>query len=175
MSCKTNKVFIPGEKQEAIQNIYSEYYNIAEEYFKLNNYSKAIEFYQKSMGSEKLHDAAYYKTGRCYALSKDYDKAEVVFNNILKKDPDNVSIKSSLAYLTAMRGDAKKAAELYGQLVQVNPDNADLLINYISVLIVLKDYESAKLNFDYLQKKYPSATQLESLKDNLEKLSDSNK
>ncbi|MGN0740773.1 MAG: tetratricopeptide repeat protein [Treponema sp.] len=171
-SCASNQVFVPGEKQAKIENIYAEYFNLAQEYEKLKNYGKAIDFYKMAMGDKSLHDAAYYKLGRCYAFNKQYDKAAEVFEKLLKKDNSNVALQSSLAYVTAMSGDTKRACLLYKNLVQENPDNSDLLVNYISVLIAHKDYETAKLNLDFLEKKFPDVTQIASLKENLESVSE---
>lgn len=173
ISCKTNTIFVPGEKNVVIKNIYLEYYNLAEEYVKLENYTKAIGLYEFAMKDKSLHDACYYKIGQCYSYTKQYDEAIKVFKNILKKDEKNVSIKSSLAYLTAMKGDLQNASIQYASLVSDNPDNSDLLVNYISVLIALKDYETAKINLEYLENKFPLATQLKSLKENLQILEDS--
>ena len=119
------------------------------------------------MDDKSLHDASYYKLGRCYAFNKQYDKASEVFTDLLKKDKSNVSLNSSLAYVTAMSGDTKRACLLYKNLVQENPDNSDLLVNYISVLITCKDYETAKLNLDFLEKKFPDVKQIASLKEKL--------
>lgn len=66
-----------------------------------------------------------------------------------------------------MSGDTKRACLLYKNLVQENPDNSDLLVNYISVLITCKDYETAKLNLDFLEKKFPDVKQIASLKEKL--------
>lgn len=172
-SCKTTSVMVPGEKKVRVQQMYSEYYSIAEEYFKLENYSKAIEFYEFAMKDRALHDAAYYKIGQCYAKNKQYDKAYSVFNTILRKDPENKSLKNTLAYLTAMNGNVEEAAELYKQILASDPDNVETLVNYVSVLIILKDYETAKINLSYLEKKYPSTAQIAPLKENLEKIKDS--
>ena len=135
--------------------------------------SKAIEFYEFAMKDRALHDAAYYKIGQCYAKNKQYDKAYSVFNTILRKDPENKSLKNTLAYLTAMNGNVEEAAELYKQILASDPDNVETLVNYVSVLIILKDYETAKINLSYLEKKYPSTAQIAPLKENLEKIKDS--
>ncbi|MCR5612473.1 tetratricopeptide repeat protein [Treponema sp.] len=172
-SCTTNTVFVPGEKQVKTKNLYAEYYNLAEEYVKLKNYSKAIEFYKTAMNDKSLHDAAYYKVGRCYALDKQYSKAREVFENILKKDPENLALRSSVAYLYAMSGDTKKACLLYKNLVLEKPDDKDLLVNYTSVLMAAKDFEAAKLNLDFLEKKFPDAGELKSLKEAYERNTDS--
>lgn len=160
---------VPGEKAVQKKNVYSEYYIIAEEYIKLNNYSKAIEYYKLAMGDKSLKDAAYYKMGRTYSLNGEHDKALDVFNKLLKKDPDNINLKSSVAYLTAMKGESKKAAVLYKNLVLENPDNSDILVNYISILIQIKDFETASINLEFLKTKFPDVKQIKSLTDELDK------
>ncbi|MBQ0003135.1 MAG: tetratricopeptide repeat protein [Treponema sp.] len=157
-------IYIPGEKTVKIKNIYAEYYKLAEEYFKLENFSKAVEFYKYSMGDKSLHDASYYQVGRCYAFLKQYDESLEIFKNILKKDPENTAIKSSLAYLYAMKGDYKKSLNMYKNMVLDNPDNSEILINYISILIYAKDYETAKINLDFLETKFPDTKELPDLK-----------
>lgn len=169
-SCMTNAIYVPGEKTVKISNINQEYYNLAEEYFKLEKYEKAIEFYKLAGRDKSLRNVAYYKTGRCYALNKQYDKAEPIFRNMQKKDPENQSIKATLAYITAMNGNKKKASLLYKDLVLENPDNSDFLVNYISVLILAEDFETAKVNFEYLQEKFPDCEKISSLKESLNSL-----
>lgn len=167
-SCASSPVFLPGEKRAEIKNIYSEYFVLAQEHEQLKNYSKAIEFYKIAMNEKSLRDAAYYKLGRCCVLDKRYKEAESIFLNILEKDPGNVSVKSSLAYTAAQSGDTERACRLYSELVQENPYNADVLVNYISVLIACKDYETAKINLEFLEKKFPGTAQTEDLKKALE-------
>ena len=58
--------------------------NIGDEYVKLENYSKAIEYYEFAMKDKTLRDAAYYKIGQCYAKNKQYDKAIEVLTEALK-------------------------------------------------------------------------------------------
>lgn len=167
-SCSTNKFFVPGEKQAKIKNIYAEYYNLAEEYVLQGKYDKAIECYKNAMNENSLHNVSYYKLGRCYALNKQYDKAEEIFKNILENDNDNVSVKSSLAYLAAMNGNLSESLSLYKNLIQENPENPELLVNYISVLISAKDFNSAKINLEFLETKFPNTEQIKALKENLE-------
>lgn len=169
LACSSNKIFVPGEKQEKVKNIYVEYYKLADEYLAKENYAKAIEYYNIALNEKSVHNLAYYKLGRAYALNKQYDKALVVFENILKTDENNVNLKSSIAYLVAMKGDSKKASSLYKDLVQQNPKDANLLVNYISILISIEDLETAKINLEYLTETFPDTPQIPSLKENFDK------
>lgn len=155
-SCSSNKFFIPGEKEAQIENISIEYFNIAEEYLNQKNYTKAIQYYKLVMKSDSLFNASYYKLGRCYALNKDYKNALSVYENILKNDPGNSTIKSSIAYLYAVNNNPKKALDIYSALLVENPNNEEVLVNYISILISQKDFETAKVNLNFLEEKFPS-------------------
>ena len=65
---------VPGESQVKINNIYTEYYNIADSYMELEKYDKAIEFYSIALKNKTLFWSAYYKMGRAYALAKNFNK-----------------------------------------------------------------------------------------------------
>ena len=67
-SCVSKPIPIPGEKKNVIANIYVEYMNIADTYYSLEKYDKALEYYKLSMQSSDLYWAAYYKTAKVYAI-----------------------------------------------------------------------------------------------------------
>ena len=163
---------IPGENEITLENITAEYFSIAKGYADIKNYTKAAEYYKKAMSSKKLHDAAYYEMGRCYALAKDWGNAEQVFLNLQKKDPENTNIQISLAYIKAMSGKTSEALALYRMLMEKNPTNASLLINYIAVLMADGKYEIAEQQYYVLKKKFPDEKAipdiLAKLADNLE-------
>ncbi|MBP5358190.1 MAG: tetratricopeptide repeat protein [Treponema sp.] len=157
-SCSTVDKLIPGQ-QDAVENsITSEYLKIAGTYESLKDYSKAISYYEaalKTKGGSGLGDSVYYNIGRCYALAKDWVHAEEIYGMLLEKDPDNTNLKSSLAYVTAMKGDLKKAAELYSALVEENPTDSALLKNLISVLVADNKKDEAEIQFAVYKEKFP--------------------
>ena len=113
-SCQSGYSFrVPGESEIITKNIASEYFSIAEEYFKLKNYQKAIQYYKMAMKDRSLNVSAYYKLARSYALSKDYETAEECFVNLLEKDPQNRDLQVSLAYVKAMKGNTAESLVLY--------------------------------------------------------------
>ena len=60
-SCQSGYSFrVPGESEIITKNIASEYFSIAEEYFKLKNYQKAIQYYKLAMKDKSLNVSAYY-------------------------------------------------------------------------------------------------------------------
>jgi Putative Zn-dependent protease, contains TPR repeats len=170
LSCEsTEEIPVPGETQIKLDNITAEYFSIAKGYQDIKNYTKAAEFYKKALASKKLHDSAYYEMGRCYALAKDWNNAELVFSDLQKKDPDNTTIAVSLAYIKAMSGNVSEAVQMYASLVQKNPTDVSLLKNYIAVLMAKGNYEEAEKQYFVLKKKFPDE---KSIPDILSKLAD---
>ena len=49
ISCLSKPIPIAGEKKMAINNIYVEYMNIADIYYSLEKYDKALEYYKLSI------------------------------------------------------------------------------------------------------------------------------
>ncbi len=163
VSCKSTRFFVPGEKKVAVDNIFIEYYNIAEEYFKLKNYSKAADYYIKSSSNERIFNAAYFKAARSYALAKDWSKAVDIYNQILKKDKDNSSVKESLAYIYAMTNDFERSERLYLELISENPDSAQILVNYATVLTTLEKYQDAAEQLAVIKEKFPDEEKIKAL------------
>ena len=130
-SCASNPVVpVPGQKEVQKRNIYVEYYNLGESYFKLENYSKAAEYYELALNKKDQYWAAYYKLGKCYVYSSNWNSALPVYKNILKRDPENSSIKASLAYIYSMQGDFTNSISIYEDLILQQPDNQEFLENY---------------------------------------------
>lgn len=164
-SCKTTKFIIPGEKKVAIDNIFIEYYNLGEEYFKLKNYKKAAEYYIKASSNKDIHNAACFKAGRSYALAKEWTSAGQVYEEILKKDKGNVSAKESLAYVYAMSNDFERSERLYTELVTSNPNSAEVLVNYTIVLVTLEKYKDAAEQLATLKEKFPDEEKIKTLEE----------
>jgi tetratricopeptide (TPR) repeat protein len=92
LSCKTTDI-IPGSNRIKIQNIYNEYLNIANVYYELEKFDKAIEYYTLAMDSKELYWACYYKLAQCYALTSKWTQSEEYYVVLQERDPTNSSIK----------------------------------------------------------------------------------
>lgn len=165
--CGTTRVYVPGEKKFVIENIYGEYYAIADEYFKLKNYSKAAEFYTKAASSESLHNAAFFNAARSFALAKNWDEAKKIYLEIEAADGENVEVKQSLAYIYAMSGEFEKSEEIYKSLIETNPDLSEVLVNYTIVLLSQEKYEDAKTNLDLLKEKFPDEEKIKTIQEKI--------
>ena len=162
-SCKTTGFFAPGEKKVVVDNIYVEYYNIAEEYFKIPNYQKAADYYLKAARNKEISNASYFKAARSYALAKDWNKSLDIYLEILKHDKDNESVKESVAYIYAMSGDFEKSERYYLELLSTCPDLSRVLVNYTIVLATLEKYEEAAKQLELLKEKFPDEKKIQEL------------
>ena len=167
-SCKSTRFIIPGEKKVAVGNIFIEYYNIGEEYFKLKNYTKAAEYYIKASSNREIHNAAYFKAARCYALAKDWQNAAQVYEEIIKRDKDNVSAKESLAYIYAMSNDFERSERLYLELISTNPNSSEVLVNYTIVLVTLEKYKEASEQLALIKEKFPDEEKIKTLEEKID-------
>ena len=141
-SCTSSSLKIPGEDGVRVSSIYKEYFSIAQAYEEQKNYTKAVTYYKMAQNDKALKETAFYRTGRCYALSKDWDNALFYYNELLKKDPENTSLRLSVAYINAMKGELDAASKEYEALLADSVDAA-VYKNYISVLIAQKNGEKA--------------------------------
>lgn len=170
-SCATSPHLpVPGEGAAVKKSLSLEYLSIADAYNELAKYDKAAQYYLLAMKNKKVYWSAYYKLGRCYAMSKNWTEARKVYSSLLKRDPDNVSIRMSLAYIYAMEGNLKSAEAIYELLCKENPDNADILVNYIDVLIASEKYETAELKLSEMKEKFSDNKTISVFEKKLEEL-----
>ena len=172
ISCKTTDL-IPGSNRIKIQNIYNEYLNIANVYYELEKFDKAIEYYTLAMDSKELYWACYYKLVQCYALTSKWSQAEEHYVVLQKRDPENSSIKASLAYIKALNGQVEEAKKIYEELIEQFPENQLFLENYIAILFLEKNTAEIAVPLSVLKDLFPESaniTKIENqLKNELEK------
>ncbi len=169
ISCKSNNfVMIPGEGGVRLKNLSAEYMSIADEYMSLKKYSKAVDYYKEALRVDSyLANSINFKLAKCYALSGDYASAYTLYESLLEQDPQNTTLKVSLAYLCALKGDVDAALEKYDALNAENPTDCDILKNYISLLILKEKFTEAKEKVAFLEENYPDDKDLASIKEKL--------
>lgn len=133
--CVSKPIPIPGESAVVMENIYAEYSNIGDTYFKLEDYANAAKYYKLSMQNKNLYWESYYKLAKCYALQSDWNNAFSMYEKMLERDGENNSLKASLAYIYSMRGDAKEAIAIYEDLLLIESENEAYLENYLALLL----------------------------------------
>ncbi len=151
---------IPEEERTILENIAAEYYNIAEGYVGVKNYSKAAEYYKLAMRDPEVYQQAYYKLARAYALAQNWEAAQTCYDEMLAKDPDNMNLQLSVAYITAMRGQSDEAIEMFKKLNEENPYVQSVLENYITLLLFVGRAEDAEPLYFSLKQKFPDSSKI---------------
>lgn len=103
------------------ESIDFEYFSLAEEYYILKKWDKALEFYSKSKQSEKFYTSSMYKSGLILIEQKKYLEAELRFQELLLKDDENTSLLSYLAFVKAKQNKFSEAISLYEKVLLLHP------------------------------------------------------
>lgn len=172
VSCASVRVPVPGEAQIKKNNIYIEYMAIADAYNDLAKYDKAITYYQLAAKNRDLYWTALYKTGRAYAMNKNWAESKKIYQKLLERDADNTVLKMSLAYICAMDGDFEDSEKIYSELWEASKDNQDVLVNYINVLFAREKTEEAASLVAVLKEKFKDNSNIPTFE---KKLADSEK
>ena len=165
-------MLVPGQNRIILQNLSIEYYNVAEAYFNLKNYSKAIEYYKLAMRDENLYAQAYYKLGRSYALGSDWTNAMKVFEELKSRDPENSEIEASIAYINVMSGNIDAAAVQYRDLIEKYPNEQTFLENYLALLLDTGRGELAEKQYVLLKERFPDSKLVSSLSQRIAEIVD---
>ena len=95
---------------------------------------------------------------------------QISFEQLLQNDLENTTLKTSLAYIEAMRGNLEEAENLYSYLYENNSDDSSILKNLIAVLVSEKKYEEANEKFKIFEEKFPDEESIPAIKKKLEEL-----
>lgn len=94
--------------------------------------------------------------GSAYLSKKDYSNAITHFQNALKKNPKDQTVRFNLAKCYAEAGDFDNAKTSYLDILNSDPKNYDSYIELAKVFVALKDTASAKSYLDILRQKNPT-------------------
>jgi tetratricopeptide (TPR) repeat protein len=121
-----------------------EYYSIGMAYFELGKYEEAEIWLNRAKSADKTMIASQYNLGRLAFERKQYNEAARLFEDILKKDPDNVLALKAAAYTRINNGDLETAEKHYARLQELIPESADDGYNHALVLYAMKRYGDAE-------------------------------
>jgi tetratricopeptide (TPR) repeat protein len=132
-----------------------EYYAIGMAYYELGKFSEAEKWFIRARSADKTMAASEYNLGRIAFETQRYDDAAKYFENILKKDPDNVLALKAAAYTRIKTGELAIAEKHYAKLLQLVPESADDGYNHALVLYAMEHYSQA----EEVLEKYPYSLQ----------------
>lgn len=98
-----------------------------------------------------------YQTAKNFMQQGDYDNATLVFNNVLKQEPDNVDVLKDFAYLNCLKREYPKAISI-GKYLTEKPD-ADVQAYQVLGIAYKgsKDYASCSKLYQTALAKFPNS------------------
>jgi tetratricopeptide (TPR) repeat protein len=93
-----------------------------------------------------------------------------MFQELLERDEENLSLKSSVAYIHAMSGNSEKAKQIYSKLIEINPENSSFLENYIAVLLLEENIDESTAQLEKLKEQFPENSNIDKIQKHIDSL-----
>ena len=81
-------------------------------------------------------------------MNKEYEKAKKKFEDILLKEPKNLSALNNLGICYLKEINFKKAINLFKQCLNINNKNKQAMLNLANCLFQIKDFENSIINYN---------------------------
>ncbi|MFN8138514.1 MAG: tetratricopeptide repeat protein [Fimbriimonadales bacterium] len=98
---------------------------------------------QQPIAIEEIYEAGF--TARC---AGDYDTAKSHLTRVLQLDPTHMRARWQLALIKGFEGDFDGSLEDLRVLSRAVPGNTDIRYDYGMTLMMLGDYDAAKVEFE---------------------------
>jgi tetratricopeptide (TPR) repeat protein len=128
----------------------SDYYAIANAYYELGKYDKAIDSYEHALRLDPSLARGTLNLALAYARMNRIDDAVGVLKKLLDVDPENTQVLSTLAWAYHSGGRDTEALQEYEKVLALSPGDSDALYNSGILLWKLdrKDDALARLRAD---------------------------
>lgn len=121
---------------------------IAQVYFKEENYESAVNAYERILEIEPQHKQAQYIVAHVYINAKQYTKAEALLLKLTADDPEDFKLKNNLAWLYATAEDPKirngtKAVKIAQEAMALAPNDHHVWSTLSEAHYINGEYEKA--------------------------------
>jgi len=137
------------------RDLAGEYYNIANAYFDLEKYDKAVFYYNEAVKMDDSLTQARFNLALAYLGLRQNDTANDILLNLLKEDSKNTKIMASLAYSYHQQGKDEEALSELDKILEISPEDAEARNNRAIILWELDKKEEAEAEFKRLLKYIP--------------------
>ncbi|GAB6077350.1 tetratricopeptide repeat protein [Hydrogenobaculum acidophilum] len=154
------------EKAEDILNKFLAFKNESEKYIfyyirarielAQQDKEKAIEDLKKAIELKPNFEEAIDTLANIYDQEGDYQKEQKLYEDILKKDPTNVSVLERLGNLFFKLGLSYKASDVFKKLTELNKGNPNYQYQYAVSLLQSMRYNKAISVLEPLYKNHPN-------------------
>lgn len=129
---------------------------MADYYHSVKEYKKAEEFYKKAIKQDNQLFTAQINLAYLYNATNRIPEAILVFDNYLKKNPNDFQVFQAVGLLLGESGDYKKAAVYLEKAKSGIAQNERIVLNLAKIYAYTGEKEKAERYFVSLVSQYPS-------------------
>ncbi|MFU8797358.1 MAG: tetratricopeptide repeat protein, partial [Gammaproteobacteria bacterium] len=130
-------------------------FNVGNQYLIKEEYTKAIEVFQRVLEIEPFCKEAHNNLGVAYLRLGHTQEAIRSFSNVLRLDETHEEARHNLAAVLLQEGRYREASRQYEEIVKFRPDDLDACYNLGVALMPQGRLEQAKLCFERVLKIQP--------------------
>ena len=127
-----------------------DYYNIGNAYFDLEQYDKAVEYYDRALQLDPTINQAVFNMARTKIETGDYRRALKLLNRLLDSDSENIMVLEMIGYTYFRMDSYSEAVDVYNEILVLNPYNKKALYNTSILEVELERYEIARIHLQKL-------------------------
>ncbi len=125
-----------------------EYFNVGNAFYEIDQFGKAIEYYDKVLKIDPDFHKARYNLVYIYVSREDFKTANKHINYLYITGDDNLRIKKLSAYIKYSEGKLDDSLGLYLDVLDSGDNSDDIRFNIVKLYFQLEDYENA---LDYVK------------------------
>lgn len=95
------------------------------------------------MDNESKRNNGILDRANAAILSRDFEQAARIYKGLLKSDPQNIELLSSLGNLYVKSGDDEKALAYFSEIIRIDPKNVEALNSLGGIYRRLKKYDDS--------------------------------
>ncbi|MGD1838912.1 MAG: tetratricopeptide repeat protein [Nitrososphaeraceae archaeon] len=123
-------------------------FGYAQFYSTIKDYSKSLEFFNKSLEIDPFYIPALNNKGTILHELEDNQSAIVCYNKVLSKEPQNINALYNKGTSLQALGKNKEAIDCYQIIVNNNPYDAYTWLNMGNAYGSLEDYDKAEICYN---------------------------
>ncbi|POY38608.1 hypothetical protein C3K47_04225 [Solitalea longa] len=167
-------VFIPNQVKAQELSADSLFTLAKQSAFAQKKYPQAIAHSKQALKKNPDYLDIQIFMGRIYSWTNKLDSARIVFDDVLKKDPQNKEALFAYASMEYWNNGSEKALALCNTALNNYPDEHDFLLLKTRVLTDLKRFEAANAIATQLVSRYPKDTEVRSIVERLREFTSKN-
>lgn len=125
-----------------------EYFNVGNAFYEIDQFDKAIDYYDKVLDIDPDFHKARYNLVYIYVYKEDFKTAESHINYLNISGDNNLKIKKLSAYLKYSKGELNDSLDLYLDILNSGDSSEEIRLNIVKLYFQLEDYQKA---LDYVK------------------------